>query len=423
MDLRTVIVWNAIFFTTMALLLWILYFTLKPRQAALRCWASAYTSIVLGSVFIALRGTIPVFWSIVFGNLFLVMPLIVIRQGIRTLRGKRPQLKTIAAVAILYLVWQTWFTLAVNSLVMRALFFSSMQALLAAALIAEALSPDGTETPGIKLVISGLGAAFGLTYVFRVALIVVNGLPSDILRVGSWDSFIHTAAAMILGSLALPLVFLIVSRLNGELSTALDERELLLREMTHRIKNDLTLVDSLISLQQGTETDERHARTLDGLRERIRSIASAHDLFSRHGGDMGKIDVDSYFDAIADGLPASPNILIRRDFADAEVPFKTALYLGLLLNELATNAIKYAFPDGKTGTLRLSFKMEGSNGRLEVQDDGAGMIWPPADGVGLGASIVESMVQSLKGTLRFENDGGSYFSIAVPMQAAKAKSP
>ena len=407
----------------MALLLWILYFALKPRHSALRSWASAYTSIVVGSVFIALRGTIPAFWSIVFGNLFLVMPLLVIRQGIRTLRGKRPQLKAFVFVAALYLIWQTWFTMAVTSLTMRALFFSAIQALMAAALIEETLSKDSSETTGIKMVISGLGAAFGLTYVLRIVLIFIYGLPTDILRVGSWDSFIHTAAAMILGSLALPLVFLIVSRLNGDLSAALREREFLLREMTHRIKNDLTLVDSLISLQQGSEADERHARTLDGLHDRIRSIAAAHDLFSRHGGDIGKIDIAAYLDVIANGLQHPANIRIIRAFADVEIPFRPALYLGLLLNELATNAIKYAFPNGREGTLRLAFTTSGAALRLEVQDDGVGTEWPPKSGPGLGASIVDSMVQSLKGTLTFEKSGGSRFAVEAPMPPVKVKSP
>ena len=123
------------------------------------------------------------------------------------------------------------------------------------------------------------------------------------MTVGGWEPIIHMLAAQCVCSIALPLIFLIISRLNENLAVALNERELLLREMTHRIKNDLTLVDSLISIQQSSETDVPHVRTLESLRNRIRNIASAHDLFSRHSGNMGNIDLDDYLDIVANGLP------------------------------------------------------------------------------------------------------------------------
>jgi two-component sensor histidine kinase len=403
------------FFIFLTLLLWVLYFSIKPTQIALRCWAAAYTSVVLGAAFIALRGYIPIFVSVVFGNLFLTLPFPLLRQGVRTLRGKSFRPGFPLTVLALNLCWQTWFLVVHDVIFIRTLFFSAMLVFLAAALAAEVLSPDGTETTGIRRLVAALAVTFALLYSLRIILIATNGMPRDMMLAAYWESMIQALAAMTLGAIALPLIFLIVAKLNGELASTLKEREMLLREMAHRIKNDLTLVDSLISLRQGAEEDERHVNALEGLRERIRSIAAAHDLFSRHGGDVGNIDLRDYFNVIANGLPSSPRIKLEREFQDVEAPFKTALYLGLLLNELATNAVKYAFPDGREGTIRLVFSTAETIGRLEVRDDGVGTVWPPENAGGLGASIIDSMVKSLRGKLRYDRSGGSTFTVEVPL--------
>ena len=85
------------------------------------------------------------------------------------------------------------------------------------------------------------------------------------------------------------------------------------------------------------------------------------------------------------------------------------------------NAVKYAFPDERSGTIRLSFKANGDRGTLEVSDNGIGTTWPASKTSGLGSIIIESMVHSVKGTLDFQNEGGSRFRIFVPLSPERIK--
>jgi two-component sensor histidine kinase len=421
LDLRTVVLWNGIFFVSVSALLWVLYASVKPRQPALLYWAAGYSAVVLGAAAFNLRGSIPVLLSIVASNVLLASLFPLIRMGIKALRGERPSARLLLSIAVFLTIIQTWFTVVQDNTAVRTLVFSATAAA-AAFFIAYEVLTGGKETAGPRRVVAGIFAGFGLLYAVRIVLILTNSIPQDIMQAASWDAFIQTLITILLSMLALPLASLIVFRLNDQLNASLKERELLLREMTHRIKNDLTLVDSLISLHQSTETDERSFASLEAFRARVRSIAAAHDLFSRHRESIGTIDLRDYFTAVSAGLQIPPRIALDRAFDSAEVPFKTALYLGLLLNELATNALKYAFPDSRPGTLRLSFKVGRTTGTLKVADDGVGTEWPPANRSGIGSMIIDSMVESVRGRLSFANAGGSVFRIDLPLDAGKSKS-
>lgn len=97
-----------------------------------------------------------------------------------------------------------------------------------------------------------------------------------------------------------------------------------------------------------------------------------------------------------------------------ELPLSTAQSLGIALNELATNALKYAFVGRAQGRLRLSFSVQAGRGRLGVADDGIGGAWPPAK-PGLGSQILEELARSLRGRLEVDTSSGSTFVLDFPL--------
>ena len=221
--------------------------------------------------------------------------------------------------------------------------------------------------------------------------------------------------------LALSLLFLHSSRLMLELAGAADDKELLFREMAHRTKNDLALVDSFIALEQGLSDSEAEAARFDALRERIRCLAEAHSLLSK-SDVSGRVGIDLYLDAIAKDLARRDGIRLELDFDKFETDFPLAVNLGLIMNELATNSLKHAFPDGRPGTLRLGLAHKGQRATLAVSDDGIGTSWPPAK-EGLGVAIVKALVAKIEGSLEFADEGGSAWRIDFPLPVPIASTP
>jgi two-component sensor histidine kinase len=429
LDFRTV-VFTMSFLTLVTFLLLGGYAALtKPRRRELSLWALAYASLVAGSLFIALRGSIPELLSILLGNSFILGFFVLIGAGLRAFRQKAPAWGFSMAILVASAAADILFTLLSPDLTVRMICYSS--AVLALSLRC-AYDSRGGLAEGSRpaaILVSAVLVGMAAIHVARIALILGLGAPADLMSGPNWDAIIQSLSGAFLIMLALALIILYSSSLNDALSAAARDRELLVREMAHRTKNDLALVDSLISLEQGaigsacSEPDSSAvAERFEALRERIRCMAQAHDRLSM-SEDPGRVSLDGYLEAVADGLPLMPGIAVERSFASVEVPFSLAAPLGLIMNELATNALKHAYPAGSGGALRLSLGVEppsagGIRATLEVRDRGVGVDWPPKN-PGLGTAIVEALAAKLGGRLDYRYEGGSIFTLvfAIPLES------
>jgi two-component sensor histidine kinase len=425
LDFRSVILACNLLIFFVALLLWIYALTLKRRSPEILAWASAYGAIVVGTLLIILRNSIPVFFSIVLSNLAIVASMVAVRVGVLLFRGRRPRWRLVSiGLAVLFL-WACYFTFAEPSLPARFYFYNSCIAGVALWNAITLARRPGPELAVVSRIAASMQALLGLASLSRIVLALAFGLPGDLMAASTWDSILQLLMGLAACILAFSLILMRAERLNAELARAVLDRELLVREMAHRTKNDLALVDSLISLEQGVieaagdPSSEKGIDRLDALRERIRCMGRAHERLSM-SKELGTIRLDEYLDAVAEGLPSRLGVEVKRDFAAAEVPFSMAAPLGLVMNELAVNALKHAFPEGRRGKLGLELRIEAEAGegrlRLEVSDDGVGAAWPPAR-PGLGSMIVESFAAQLGGRLDYSSEGGSRFvlSFAVPV--------
>lgn len=207
-----------------------------------------------------------------------------------------------------------------------------------------------------------------------------------------------------------------VSGENVTLNKLLLEKESLLSEIHHRIKNNLQIISSLISLQSNKIDTKNIKSNFDEINYRIKSIALIHEmLYSNNNFQF--IDSTSYVKKLTDNIFISLNnnlnVIIKYDLQNLKLNIDTAIPLGLILNEIITNSIKYAFPNNMNGELFISLKKTNNQMKLILKDNGIGL----ADNYDinncktLGLSLVTNLTTQLGAKLITKVNHGTSFEI------------
>lgn len=197
-----------------------------------------------------------------------------------------------------------------------------------------------------------------------------------------------------------------VRRAAAERDRELAERDLFLEEFDHRVKNNFALVVALLDLQRRRAKEAETADALSSALTRVESIARAHrHLYRGAGASPGTIDMATYLDelstALAEALLLRGAITLDCRAAHAAIPRDRAVSIGLIVNELVTNAAKHAFAGRETGRIEIDFEASSPGWKLVVRDNGTGIpITPrPAKDGGLGQKLVEAFVRKARGTV------------------------
>jgi PAS domain S-box-containing protein len=201
---------------------------------------------------------------------------------------------------------------------------------------------------------------------------------------------------------------------RGMLLSALREKEALLREIHHRVKNNLAVVSSLLGFQGRHAKDECHRRMFIETQDRIRSMALAHEKLYQ-AENLSEIDSKDYLTSLSRHLLAGfgrvgGQVKLEEAIAQVDLDLETGITLGLIVTELLTNALKHAFPDDRAGTIALTLKEIGhSILELSVADDGIGLpdtvqLDKPST---LGLDLVRIFSRQLRGHMEFRRDRGT----------------
>lgn len=208
---------------------------------------------------------------------------------------------------------------------------------------------------------------------------------------------------------------------NERLTTSLEEKNVLLKEVHHRVKNNLQVISSLLNLQAGHIKDPVALQIFLESRNRVRSMALIHEkLYQSH--DLSRIDVEDYLKALSSGLLAGfagqgSSVRISVEVEKIMLPVDSAVPCGLIVNELVTNCFKYAFAPAAAGEIRIAMKRtDAANFRLSVSDNGIGF---PGDvdfrnTESLGMQLVTTLAEQLDGTIVLKNGCGTTFEIDFP---------
>jgi two-component sensor histidine kinase/HAMP domain-containing protein len=203
------------------------------------------------------------------------------------------------------------------------------------------------------------------------------------------------------------------------LKKALSDKDLLMKEIHHRVKNNLTVIQSLLSLQVKDISDDKAKGYLSAAENRVKSMTMIHEMLHK-ADDLTKLGAAAYIrnlvEVLFNNYKIQPHhIELSLDIQESNLDIDTMIPLGLIINELVSNALKYAFPNDMKGKLLLSLKeTEDANYELVIKDTGVGL---PADfdimkAKSLGLQIVNSLIGQIGGTLEVSNKAGAEFRIA-----------
>ena len=222
----------------------------------------------------------------------------------------------------------------------------------------------------------------------------------------------------------------ITGRMEAEerIKASLREKEALLKEIHHRVKNNLQIISSILSLQEARVTDAASREMLRDSRNRIRSMALIHEkLYGSY--DLSRINFTEYIASLLGNIRATygtgkGRVGIRTDVGDVSLNIDTAIPLGLIINELVTNSYKHAFPGDAQGEIFVELRPAGAGQyTLTVGDTGVG--FPPDVDVhntsSLGLQLVKALASQTRSHLTVERKGGTVFTIVFPAGGGEAK--
>jgi PAS domain S-box-containing protein len=197
------------------------------------------------------------------------------------------------------------------------------------------------------------------------------------------------------------------------------KNELLLKEIHHRVKNNLQVISSLLYLQSKKINDEVIVAMLKESQDRVKSMAIAHEKLYM-SSEMGKIDIREYIRDITTSLFQSyelysNSVKLSLDVDKVLLDIDTAIPCGLIINELVTNSLKHAFPNGTNGKIFIEFHMENNRYKLVVGDNGKGL---PIDfdiqkTETLGLKLITTLIEQINGIFDLNRIGGTVFTIII----------
>jgi len=205
---------------------------------------------------------------------------------------------------------------------------------------------------------------------------------------------------------------------------SLKEKEILLREIHHRVKNNLQTISSLLDLQAESIKDPAALETFRSSQSRIRSMALIHERLYK-SENLSRIKAQEYINNLTDYLEATydsqaGNIKLKTNVQNILLNLDTAIPCGLIINELVSNSMKYAFPEDQAGTIEVSLLVSSADSiNLSIKDDGIGIPddMTIEDSPSLGLQLVHLLTKQIYGTLKTEIENGTRIEITFPKPA------
>ncbi|MCZ3364581.1 sensor histidine kinase [Methanobacterium veterum] len=211
-------------------------------------------------------------------------------------------------------------------------------------------------------------------------------------------------------------------KLEDELKKSLEEKDLMMKEIHHRVKNNFMIIQSLLQLQSRHINDEDVLEIFKESQNRIKSMAFVHQRLYQHD-NLKKINFGDYPETLASDIFKSyvskpDQIILDIDTEDVALDIDTAIPLGLILNELISNSLKYAFSDGRNGRLMVKSYLKGSKYGLIVSDDGIGLPegldYKKSDSLGL--KLIHSLSDQIGADVKLDTTNGTKFEITFEVK-------
>ena len=411
LDIRTMLISQTLLGILTVFLMLLLWQGVKKDIRGVGMWTLAFAFSMGGYSLIALRGVIPYVLTMVPGNLLVIMGMLALLYGagafLNVKISRTYAFLTLALISVSFTIFGhlfpiVWARVAILNAVFVVTFVSCAYLFYRHA--EKPIAPNARAV-AVALLFMALIAALRIYGAFAFPL------NKDWLHPSPWEAWGLLAMTIAQTAIAFTLIELVDARVRAQVVKIAEEKTLLIREMHHRTKNDFAIVESLISLETAEPSRSDTVEVLERIKDRVHSFALLHDRLYR-GKGSGTVEVGEYLSLIAAGLmegaTTDGRIVLRKKVQEAIASPGSAVSLGLIVNELITNALKHAFPGGRSGAIDLVLIVEGKNARLEVADDGIGLAESvAATGTGgLGMTLVSSLVAQIGGTIERSSKPG-----------------
>lgn len=402
----------------LALSMFVAYQVYGRRVRYLGQWAIASLLVTVGYGLYALAGRIPSAIPIVAGNGSFIAGMYFVMAGAADLSGRRGTPGWPIGGMLLSIPLLLFFGYVVPSFAVRNLIVSLSVAVCSMVSALYLLDPAKPEMKKVTILGVWVFMAYATFYLLRSALLVwtisKNGLSGLIST--------RVEVAILLGALVL-FVFLGIAfftMMGGlfvqDLRKSLRKNEDLLLEIQHRTKNNIALISSLVSLQENEVTDAAAKQAFRELKARLETITRVYRLLGR-AEDGQHADIKKYLEDLCSGIrdsvaSSSSNVAFQCRAEPRVMDSLTLIPLGLIVNELAANALKHGFPNKRPGTIRVQFTSGDNECVLEVTDNGVGFDTDllnsesHAEGRSIGMALVYSLADQLDGVVTIESTIG-----------------
>jgi len=210
------------------------------------------------------------------------------------------------------------------------------------------------------------------------------------------------------------------TQMENEIERSLREKEILLKEIHHRVKNNMQVISSLFYIQSSITTDEKLKEILKEGQNRVKSIALVHEELYQ-SQDLNNINYSDYLEKISRHMfdsyqVNSTRIKLELSHENVFITISKAVPCGLIINELLSNSLKHAFPDQRKGTIAISFSCNKDEYLLQYSDNGIGMSEDDylSHPTTLGVELIKGLTKQLNGTIELEQQEGTMYRIRFP---------
>lgn len=230
---------------------------------------------------------------------------------------------------------------------------------------------------------------------------------------------------LLLSSVSLTFILVYSYKKNYKfLENAVEEQQTLLAELNHRVKNNMAIIISLLNMQKNRTDNPETLEALQDVHDRVMSMALVHQKMYQNK-NISMVELAPYITEliaeIRNSIDIKKNITFRTEIEPIQLDLSTTIPLGLILNELITNAIKHAFPSKENPEIFISLKQVDDNHfEVLVLDNGIGSTAPNlSKRNGLGMKLIESLTEQINGKCEFKTDNGLRFKLIVPIRKFK----
>ena len=399
-------------------------------------WLVGFINLTAGLFFLLLNGLgmynpIPVIVS----NALFISGFFMIYAGIKRFFGRKENMRLFLIFFLVYMAAVTYFSTVDDSYRQRIILFSLVWAAISILTGRELALFSGAYTRLSAMALSGLMIFQSLFFIGRAVYTVA--------REPIYSNFtpaVPQVAMLVLlfimsGVTAITLIIMVNQRLNWEMKEARDEaqknrekaenagheKEILLKEVHHRIKNNMNTIIALLSIQAETVKEPTARSALNDAEGRVRSMMILYDKLYR-SETFSEISAREYLsplsDEIVNGFPKGKTVTLHKDIDDFMMRSQTLFLMGIMINELLTNSMKYAFSE--TGSATIDITVRKNDGRVLIITADNGKGFPEGFDIkkssGFGLQLVSMLTEQLKGTLKTGTAAGSEVTIEFNAQ-------